>query len=368
MYTTTHFVRPPPPKPQTKTARGWASVLQGNPRAQSELRAFFARPDAWSLGLCNGCQLLAALGVVPGLLDGSDGGVISLTENESGRFESRFVTVRVEEATAEDGGMPAMLLRGMEGAVLGVWSAHGEGRFAFPDGEVGGSGGLEMGVYISIYIYIVLFISSPGGSCYSCSSPNQVLTRPHRNHTYTLDRQTQARTLAQGLAPLRYVDPSRPAHGPAEAYPHNPNGSPEGIAALCSPCGRHLAIMPHPERSWLAWQVGGEFGVGGDVCTGLLGDPSLTRLTRLVIHHATAALGAARCRDGSAGGIISRGGEPAVLALVPPVSKRLCFLDGGAAGSGYAREVGVNKGWERSCCIVYDRARRGLVKTHKTRS
>ena len=63
--------------------------------------------------------------------------MVSLAENESGRFESRFVSVRVEES---GGGTPAVLLRGMEGAVLGVWSAHGEGRFAFRDGEVSGVG------------------------------------------------------------------------------------------------------------------------------------------------------------------------------------------------------------------------------------
>ncbi len=75
--------------------------------------------------------------------------------------------------------------------------------------------------------------------------------RPHP----TPKSQTRAHVLSQGLAPIRYVDPSQPARGPTEGYPHNPNGSPHGIAALCSPCGRHLAIMPHPERSWLAWQV-----------------------------------------------------------------------------------------------------------------
>ena len=39
-----------------------------------------------------------------------------------------------------------------------------------------------------------------------------------------------------------------------QEYPHNPNGSPEGIAALCSPDGRHLAMMPHPERCFVKWQ------------------------------------------------------------------------------------------------------------------
>lgn len=85
----------------------------------------------------------------------------------------------------------------------------------------------------------------------------------HGSFQIQQQRQTKARALEQGLAPLRYVDPSRPDAGPTEVYPHNPNGSPEGIAALCSPCGRHLAIMPHPERSWLAWQVGSGCGLGG---------------------------------------------------------------------------------------------------------
>ena len=50
----------------------------------------------------------------------------------------------------------------------------------------------------------------------------------------------------------RYCDA---AQQPTEQYPLNPNGSPEGIAALCSSDGRHLAIMPHPERCFLGWQL-----------------------------------------------------------------------------------------------------------------
>lgn len=55
-----------------------------------------------------------------------------------------------------------------------------------------------------------------------------------------------------GLAPLRFVDDSNQV---TERYPMNPNGSEDGIAALCSQDGRHLAMMPHPERCHLTWQM-----------------------------------------------------------------------------------------------------------------
>jgi phosphoribosylformylglycinamidine synthase len=58
--------------------------------------------------------------------------------------------------------------------------------------------------------------------------------------------------LANGQAPLRYVND---AGEPTTCYPANPNGSPEGIAALSSANGRHLALMPHPERAFRGWQV-----------------------------------------------------------------------------------------------------------------
>lgn len=60
------------------------------------------------------------------------------------------------------------------------------------------------------------------------------------------------RVLQENLAPLRFVDDRNEC---TQVYPCNPNGSPEGIAALCSSNGRHLALMPHPERSFLLWQV-----------------------------------------------------------------------------------------------------------------
>jgi phosphoribosylformylglycinamidine synthase len=111
-------------------------------------------------------------------------------QNTSGRFESRFSTVKILSG-------PSIMLRGMEGSILGIWVAHGEGRAYFPD----------KGIYEKV--------------------------------------------MAGGLAPVRYVDD---AGSPTESYPFNPNGSPEGIAALCCPDGRHLSIMPHPERAFLKWQ------------------------------------------------------------------------------------------------------------------
>jgi len=111
--------------------------------------------------------------------------------NRSGRFESRFSTVKILPS-------PSIMLQGMEGSSLGIWVAHGEGLAYFPDRAI-------------------------------------FLEAEH------------------GLAPVRFVDADNRI---TESYPFNPNGSPAGIAGLCSPDGRHLAMMPHPERAVLTWQWG----------------------------------------------------------------------------------------------------------------
>jgi phosphoribosylformylglycinamidine synthase len=113
-------------------------------------------------------------------------------QNSSGRFESRFVTVQIQKS-------PAIMLRDMEDSVLGIWVAHGEGRAFFPDEGI------------------------------------------------------LADTLSRRLAPIRFVDDDNQI---TESYPFNPNGSPQGITALCSEDGRHLSMMPHPERAFLKWQWG----------------------------------------------------------------------------------------------------------------
>ncbi len=166
------------------SAKGWASVIRNNQRLSEQFDRFFARPDTLSLGVCNGCQLMALLGI-PGF-DLSDAFMPRFIKNQSERFESRFTTVRIDRS-------PAVMLKGMEDSVLGIWVAHGEGRLHVPDAA------------------------------------------------------TQDWIVQNRLAPVRYVDPDG---NPTVAYPFNPNGSPLGIAALCSPDGRHLAIMPHPERSF----------------------------------------------------------------------------------------------------------------------
>jgi phosphoribosylformylglycinamidine synthase len=109
--------------------------------------------------------------------------------NVSGRFESRFAAVKIFPS-------PSIMLKGMEGSTLGIWVAHGEGRAYFPKEDI--------------------------------------LKKAEKD----------------SLAPVRYVDDDGNV---TTTYPFNPNGSVNGIAALCSPDGRHLAIMPHPERTFLKW-------------------------------------------------------------------------------------------------------------------
>ncbi|KAF5467341.1 hypothetical protein F2P56_017171 [Juglans regia] len=178
------------------SAKGWSASIRFNQPLLNQFQEFYKRPDTFSLGVCNGCQLMALLGWVPGpqvggvLGAGGDPFQPRFIHNESGRFECRFTSVSIKDS-------PAMMFKGMEGSTLGVWAAHGEGRAFFPDEGV----------------------------------LNDVL---HSD-----------------LAPLRYCDDDGNV---TESYPFNLNGSPLGVAAICSPDGRHLAMMPHPERCFLMWQ------------------------------------------------------------------------------------------------------------------
>jgi len=171
------------------SAKGWAGTIKFNLRLREIFDAFYKRSDTFSLGICNGCQLMALLGWVPwrGIEEKKQPRFIA---NPSGRLESRWITVKINKS-------PSIMLSGMEDSHLGVWINHGEGYFNCPDREI-------------------------------------------------FDRIKK-----EGLIPLTFVDDDGNS---TERYPYNPNSSPEGITALCSPDGRHLSMMPHPERTFINWQ------------------------------------------------------------------------------------------------------------------
>jgi len=171
------------------SAKGWAGIIRFSPRLKEMFDNFYSRPDTFSLGICNGCQLMTLIGWVPwkGIDETKQPRFIS---NPSERFESRWATVKILKS-------PSIMLKGMEDSILGIWVAHREGHLHCPDGK------------------ILSDISD------------------------------------LNLAPIVFVDDKGVA---TEKYPFNPNSSPSGFTALCSPDGRHLAMMPHPERAFLLWQ------------------------------------------------------------------------------------------------------------------
>lgn len=171
------------------SSKGWAGIIKFNQKLQKMFDIFYKREDTFSLGVCNGCQLMALLGWIPwrGIAESRQPRFIS---NLSGRFESRWATVKISKS-------PSIMLEGMEDSILGIWVDHGEGRLYCPDPQI-----LE-------------------------------------------------EVSKKGLAPVHFVDDRGM---PAEKYPFNPSSSPRGFTSLCSPDGRHLAMMPHPERAFLLWQ------------------------------------------------------------------------------------------------------------------
>ncbi|MGL5914509.1 MAG: phosphoribosylformylglycinamidine synthase, partial [Bacteroidales bacterium] len=103
------------------SAKGWAGAFLYNPKAKLALENFYARPDTLSLGICNGCQLMVELG----LLDSSNKQKLRMLHNDSHKFESNFVSVYIPQNNA-------IMLQGLQGCKLGVWIAHGEGKFDLP--------------------------------------------------------------------------------------------------------------------------------------------------------------------------------------------------------------------------------------------
>lgn len=158
------------------SAKGWAAGILYNEKAKQAIDRFYAREDTMSLGICNGCQLMAELG----LLYPEHEEKHKMRHNRSHKFESGFVGIDIPKNHS-------IMLGSLSGTKLGVWIAHGEGRFEFP--------------YDEKQYHIVAKYSYDG-------------------------------------------------------YPANPNGSPWAVAGVCSADGRHLAMMPHPERSIFPWQCG----------------------------------------------------------------------------------------------------------------
>ena len=158
------------------SAKGWAGAFLYNPRAKEALDNFYKRPDTLSLGVCNGCQLMMELGLLYPKWTNHP----RMHHNGSRKFESSFLNVTIPKNNS-------VLLQSMAGSRLGVWVAHGEGRFALPEDK------------------------------------------------------TQFQIAA--------------VYSQSE-YPGNPNESDFAVAALSSHDGRHLAIMPHLERSLFPWNWG----------------------------------------------------------------------------------------------------------------
>ena len=158
------------------SAKGWAGGFLYNEKAKKAIENYYARPDTLSMGICNGCQLMAELGLVYP----EHAQKHKMVHNDSHKFESNFVTLEIPKNHS-------VMFGSLSGTKLGVWVAHGEGKFQFP----------------------------------------------YEESAYHI------------VAKYNY-----------EGYPANPNGSPWSVAGVCSQDGRHLAMMPHPERAMFPWQCG----------------------------------------------------------------------------------------------------------------
>ena len=157
------------------SAKGWAGAFLYNEKAKIALDNFYQREDTMSLGVCNGCQLMMELGLLYPDMDNSNHP--KMHHNESGKFESSFINVDIPENNS-------IMLSSLAGSKLGIWVAHGEGRFVLPN-------------------------------------------------------KPESYNISMAYSHI--------------AYPGNPNGSDYNTAAVSSKNGRHLAMMPHLERTIFPW-------------------------------------------------------------------------------------------------------------------
>ena len=103
------------------SAKGWAGAFLFNPKAKEALDKFYARKDTLSLGICNGCQLMVELG-----LTGAKGA--KMLHNDSHKFESEFISLSIPQNNS-------VMFGSLSGSKLGLWVAHGEGKFHLPEPE-----------------------------------------------------------------------------------------------------------------------------------------------------------------------------------------------------------------------------------------
>ena len=103
------------------SAKGWAGAFLFNPKAKEALDKFYARKDTLSLGICNGCQLMVELG-----LTGAKGA--KMLHNDSHKFESEFISLNIPKNNS-------VMFGSLSGNKLGLWVAHGEGKFSLPEAE-----------------------------------------------------------------------------------------------------------------------------------------------------------------------------------------------------------------------------------------
>lgn len=106
------------------SAKGWAGAFLYNPKAKEALDKFYARKDTLSLGICNGCQLMVELN----LINPEHEHRSHLCHNTSKKFESSFLGLSIPQNES-------VMFGSLSGSKLGLWVAHGEGRFYLPEPE-----------------------------------------------------------------------------------------------------------------------------------------------------------------------------------------------------------------------------------------
>ena len=106
------------------SAKGWAGAFLYNPKAKEALDKFYAREDTLSLGICNGCQLMVELN----LINPEHEHRAHLLHNRSHKFESAYLSLAIPQNSS-------VLFGSLSGSKLGLWVAHGEGRFELPEAE-----------------------------------------------------------------------------------------------------------------------------------------------------------------------------------------------------------------------------------------